>query len=158
MNDSLIAFEPLETPPLATPPLATPGILVAESPQVGPAVPVAAPLAPPIAPKPKPIIIPERVEDGWKTPSLHLKRATAGFYLTLFPTPSTPAVRSQVIHLTTREIEGLMRLADGDQGLLWRRLSEIPLARPMPSRALEDELRTLLRTFGSELRARRGNS
>jgi hypothetical protein len=107
--------------------------------------------APIAAPKPKPIIIPERVADGWQTPSLHLRRAAAGFYLTLHPERGRSA---PVIHLTLSQLEGLFRRIDAEQGLLWRALSEIPLERPLPSRALEDELRSLLRTFGNELRSR----
>lgn len=156
MDESQIASPAVEAPLLEPQSIEAPGTPAPMSAEVGPAVPIGVPvIAPMIVPKPKPIIVPERVEDGWKTPSLHLKRAAGGFYLTLHATQGTS---SQVIHLTSSQLERLMRLVDGDQGVLWRKLSEIPLERPMPSRALEDELRCLLRTFGPELRSNRSTS
>ncbi len=122
--------------------------------EVGPAHPVPAIVAAPILapPKPKPVIVPERTEDGWRTPSLLLRRAGGGFFLALHPDRGEAA---QVVHLTFHQLERLLRLIDAEQGLLWRKLSEIPLERPLPSRAMEEELRVLFRAFGHELRTPR---
>jgi hypothetical protein len=108
------------------------------------------PLPPP--PKPKPVIIAERAgDDGWRTNSLELRRASDGHYLTL----GGPAKR-QVIHLTANHLEQLLGIAQADHpgGGLWRRLQDIPLERPLPNRQLEEELRVLLNTFANELRQR----
>jgi hypothetical protein len=110
---------------------------------------VAPPLLP--IPKPKPVIIPERVDDGWRTANLHLKSASGSYYLTV----KAANGKVQVIHLTSSQLDSLLQLVDSAPGLLWKKLSAIPLERPLPSRALEEELRVMLTTFGPELRTRR---
>jgi hypothetical protein len=148
MDESQIPSQPQVAPhpPVAPEPAEAGG----EAPlEVGPALPVPTIIpVPVVVPKPKPIIIPERVDDGWRTPSLHMRRASAGLYLTLHP----GAVGAQVIHLTFTQLESLTRLLEAEQGVLWRKLAEIPLERPLPNRALEEELRVMLRSFGFEMR------
>jgi len=107
------------------------------------------PVLPP-PPKPKPVIVPERMPDGWRTNNLELKagEGTGGFYLFFASQDAKP----HKIHLTPSQLEGLIGLLESAPGLLWRKLSDIPLERPLPSRSLEEELRVLLTTFGGELR------
>ncbi|MSP60308.1 MAG: hypothetical protein EXR72_08200 [Myxococcales bacterium] len=148
-------------PPEQLPPIALPvGI---EPPQLGDVV-AAAPASPVpdlsvpgvpgvipavALPRPKPVIIPERDgDDGYRTPSLHLRRVAAGFYLTVTSEPG----KSQVIHITPSQVDRLGGLLDAAPGRLWNKLCEIPLERPLPSRALEEELRVMLTRFAGELR------
>jgi hypothetical protein len=108
------------------------------------------PIAP--LPKPKPVVIAERAGEGaWRTGALELKRANDGHYLSL-----GGGAKHQVIHHTPNNLEQLLGLAQSDHpaGMLWKRLSDIPLERPLPSRQLEEELRVLLNTFANELRQR----
>ncbi len=106
-----------------------------------------------VLPRPRPVIIPERLPDGggFCTNSLRLTSAGGGFYLG-FTDVNGLTVR---IHLVRHQLERLVSFALGPEGdmsgQLWRRLSEIPLERPLPNRALEEELRVLLRTFAVEL-------
>ncbi len=105
---------------------------------------------PPPPPKPKPVIIPERYAEGWKTNNLQLRAVGghSGFYLNFVDQNG----HAHTIHLTPAQLDGLVGLTESGPGLLWRKLSDIPLERPLPSRALEEELRVLLTTFGNELR------
>lgn len=106
----------------------------------------------PVPPKPKPVVIAERAGEGaWRTGALELRRSNDGHYITL-----GGGAKRQVIHLTATNLEQLLELAQSDHpaGALWRRLSDIPLERPLPSRQLEEELRVLLNTFANELRQR----
>lgn len=105
----------------------------------------------PPPPPPKPVIVPERAADGWRTPSLSLRPTGAsGFYLAI-----DGHDQHNVIHLAQSQLEQLYALLDGNPGALWRKLCDIPLERPRPSRALEDELRVMLTAFAAEIRVRR---
>ena len=107
---------------------------------------------PPHVPRPKPVLVTERLADGWGTNSLRLERRPGGLFLTA----RHPAGADLHVHLTAHHVEQLLQLCRADAGLLWRALSAIPLERPLPSRALEDELRLLLTTFAGEIRLAMG--
>jgi hypothetical protein len=111
-------------------------------------------VSPPPPPRPKPVIIAERVEDGWRTDHVLVDCAEdeRGFYVTVIPQSRGPLE----IYLSPAALDGLIAIAasGAESGKLWRALSDIPLERPLPSRALEEELRVLLTTFANELRLR----
>ena len=108
-------------------------------------------VAPP--PKPKPIITPARFEDGWRTASIELRRGSGGLLLTA----RHPMGNVVVIRLSAGDFARLLReLSTHDGGQLWKLVSSIPIERPLPSRALDEELRALLLAFEAELREHTG--
>jgi hypothetical protein len=127
-------------------------VLSSGDPNVLAALGTVVPMPPPRPPKPP--IIPERTDDGWRTAGLHLRRAPGnGFYIEI----DHPTDGHHRVHLTGLQSESLLALIEAPAGALWKRLSEIPLERLLPSRQLDEELRVMLRTFAAEVRqARRG--
>jgi hypothetical protein len=106
-------------------------------------------------PRPKPVIVAERVEDGWRTEHVLVDRSDdeQGYYVTCIPAGRAPFS----VYASHPVFDGLIALATAnvvEPGRLWKALSDIPLERPLPSRALEEELRVLLTTFANELRHR----
>lgn len=116
-----------------------------------PDVPPIESLPRPYVPRPKPVIIPERTARGFGTAHVEIERAAArAFYITIKPADRPP----QRVYLAPGILDGLIDLCASpalEPGLLWRRFCDIPLERPLPNRALEEELRILLTTFGPEL-------
>lgn len=58
--------------------------------------------------------------------------------------------RVQSIYLNAASLRRLAAIAlspEHDAGSLWRKLCDIPLDRPLPSRQLEEELRVLLQAY-----------
>lgn len=108
----------------------------------------------PYVPKPRPVIIPERTERGFATAHVAIERAAArAFYITIKPADRP----SQRVYLAPGILDGLLDLCASpalEPGVLWRRFCDIPLERPLPNRALEEELRMLLTTFSGELQQR----
>lgn len=106
----------------------------------------------PYVPKPKPVIIPERTERGCRTAHVEIERAAArAFYITIKPAERPP----QRVYLAPGVLDGLLDLVAApslEPGQLWRRFCGIPLERPLPNRALEEELRLLLTSFAADLR------
>ena len=115
-----------------------------------PVVPPAAVLEPrpPIRP-PRPPIVAQRSSDGssWHTTNLVLRRGPSGgdMYLDIHQEG-----RTQSIYLNAASLRRLAALAlapEQEPGYLWRKLCEIPLDRPLPSRQLDEELRILLQAY-----------
>lgn len=121
-------------PPVPSEPVATP----VPVPEYHP--PVRAPRLPATA---------QRTSDGsgWRTANLALRRGPSGGDMYLDVQQSG---RLQSIYLNTAGLRRLVAIAlspEHDTGYLWRKLSEIPLDRPLPSRQLEEELRVLLQAY-----------
>jgi len=146
---------PPSSAPTAHAPLPPPGPIasssIASPPVPSPSIPpsVVAPL-----PKPKPPILAERVEDGWRTERVLIDRAEdeKGFYVTLVPPTRNPLS----IYVSQAALDGMIAIATSgaEPGKLWKALADIPLERPLPSRSLEEELRVILTSFANELRQR----
>ena len=103
-------------------------------------------------PRPKPAIVPERCDAGWRTAGVLVERVAAGYYITVQQPPPRGPNR---IYVTPSAIDKLIGLATGqvfDVGRLWKALCDIPLERPLPNRILEEELKQLLAAFANEIR------
>jgi hypothetical protein len=114
-----------------------------------PSTPVPVPeYHPPIRP-PRPPVIAQRSNDGsaWHTANLTLRRGSSGsdMYVDI-----QQAGRVQSIYLNAaslRRLAAIALLPENEPGYLWRKLCDIPLDRPLPSRQLEEELRVLLQAY-----------
>ena len=106
----------------------------------------------PYVPKPKPPIVPERFETGWRTTGVLIERATGGYYITVQQAPPRGPNR---IYVKPAALDKIIALATGpifETGKIWKALCDIPLERPLPSRQLEEELKLLLCAFANEIR------
>ena len=153
--DDEFGDEPLDDELPATPePSAAPAAAGGTMPLPSvPPEPVAAPAPvpeyhPPVR-APRPPIIAQRTSDGsgWRTANLTLHRGPSGgdMYLDI-----QQGGRTQSIYLNAASLRRLAAIAvspEHEPGYLWRKLSDIPLDRPLPSRQLEEELRILFQAY-----------
>jgi hypothetical protein len=146
------AAPPVTSPAPVTPPAAAP--LAGHAPLAPGATGIVPPSVVTPPPRPRPPIVPERVEDGYRTERVLIDRdeEEKGWYVTIVPAMGNP----QVIYCAQAAVDHMVAIARSgiESGRLWRALSDIPLERPLPSRQLEEELKALLTAFGNELRPR----
>jgi hypothetical protein len=98
---------------------------------------------------PRPPIIAQRSSDGtsWHTASLTLRRGSVAgdMYLDFQQAGRTHSIYLNAANL--RRLAALAVLPEHEPGHLWRKLSELPLDRPLPSRQFDEELRVLLQAY-----------
>ena len=140
---SMAVDAPLPVPtPTAVPAVPPRGNFAAFA-NFAPAVP-AVPVRPP-----RPPVIPQRLEDGhgWRTPGLVLRTSESSGSAYLDILHEGHEGRAQTVYLPVAELRKLIAVATAahlDPGVLWKKLSAIPIERPLPSRALDEELRVIL--------------